>query len=55
MMMMMMIMVMMVIAYRRWNRVVIWKFICVPQDILNARLVILRNLFIDLSIRYLVN
>jgi len=45
----------MVIAYREWNRVVIWEFICVPQDILNARLVMLRNLFIDLSIQYLVN
>jgi len=30
----------------------IWEFISVPQDILNARLVMLRNLFIDLSIRY---
>jgi len=45
----------MVIAYRGWNRAVIWEFICVPQDILNARLVMLRNLVIDLSILYLVN
>jgi len=45
----------MVIAYRECNRVVIWEFIYVPQDILNACLVMLRNLFIDLSIRYLVN
>jgi len=44
-----------VIAYRGWNRVVIWEFICVAQDILNASLVMLRNRFIDLSIQYLVN
>jgi len=45
----------MAIAYRVWNRVVIWEFVCVPQYILNARLVMLRNLCIDLSIQYLVN